>query len=404
MLVPRELTAASFASYPPEARRLATEHIDQLRRMPLGFLPLLLRELIAFDWKFPAERTELVNQFRYLKSRDPAEFDSDMRPFAQLHLSAQLENLDWVNAPGQFSEQLSAHLWATHQIEAFRTASIDYVHKVEVAYPPSPPDAARLTLIAVGRDARQNRYPLFRKLRAHGTYFTNVMKPEDGRALLFSLVTSRAQNHPFAYAHWHVDGGAGPVAVSPIACMSYAALQNARDRLIGKMRSVMAPGGAGPEALRSMMARMSPADLGLSDQGSEALLNRFQISILTEGSGTQLFSTTFVQWSAREILRRAQPLTLLLTYAPRQQEQSMQEQISGQPYKPKPDPQGSLIDADMGAYYTWLNMNRLPGADQARFFAWYEEGSEAIAVGPGIAKGQTDNSKVELSALLARLS
>ena len=41
------------------------------------------------------------------------------------------------------------------------------------------------------------------------------------------------------------------------------------------------------------------------------MLNRFQLSLLTEGSGTQVFSTTFVQWAAREALRRAQPLTLV---------------------------------------------------------------------------------------------
>ena len=28
---------------------------------------------------------------------------------------------------------------------------------------------------------------------------------------------------------------------------------------------------------------------------------------------------------------------------------------------------GSLVDADMGAYYNWLNQQRLPGADQIRF-------------------------------------
>jgi hypothetical protein len=48
----------------------------------------------------------------------------------------------------------------------------------------------------------------------------------------------------------------------------------------------------------------------------DAVLSRFQVSVLTEGSGTQVFSTTFVQWAAREAFRRAQPLTLLLRFAP----------------------------------------------------------------------------------------
>ena len=41
-------------------------------------------------------------------------------------LSPKLEKFDWVNAPGQFVEQLSAHLWTTHQLDGFRKAAIDY--------------------------------------------------------------------------------------------------------------------------------------------------------------------------------------------------------------------------------------------------------------------------------------
>ena len=189
-----------------------------------------------------------------------------------------------------------------------------------------------------------------------------------------------------------------------IAQISYAGLQSARDALVTRMRQVMAPGGAGPEALRSMMARMNPQDLGLAGQGPQALLNRFQINILTEGSGTQLFSTTFVQWSAREILRRAQPLSLITTYAPRQREQSMQELLSGKPHRVEVDPAGSLIDADMGAYYTWINANRLPGAAEANFVAWFEEGNEAVAVGPSFKQGSENHNSLTLRELLMRLA
>jgi hypothetical protein len=51
-----------------------------------------------------------------------------------------------------------------------------------------------------------------------------------------------------------------------------------------------------PEAFRSMLARIRPEEIGLGP----GVLNRFQLSVLTEGSGTQVFATTFVQWAARE--------------------------------------------------------------------------------------------------------
>src|SRR5271155_2532246 len=129
-MLPDQLTLASFAAYPPEAREAAIKQIALLQRLPLAFLPLLLRELIVYDWKFPAERADLARQFRYLGALAAGPFQTTMSAFAQLKLAHDLEQTDWVNSPAVFSEKLSAHLWATHQIDAFSAAAVEYVRKV----------------------------------------------------------------------------------------------------------------------------------------------------------------------------------------------------------------------------------------------------------------------------------
>jgi hypothetical protein len=98
----------------------------------------------------------------------------------------------------------------------------------------------------------------------------------------------------------------------------------------------------------------------MSGTGDE-ILQRFRLKLLTEGSGTQLFSTSFAQWTAREVLRRAQALTLLVRFAPRQRQKPMNELLSANSNQQEMDVAGSLMDADMGAYYNWLNQQRLPG-------------------------------------------
>ncbi len=103
----------------------------------------------------------------------------------------------------------------------------------------------------------------------------------------------------------------------------------------------------GPEELRTNLARLLPTDLGM-DKAGDAVLDRFQVKLLTEGSGTQIFSTTFAQWTAREALRRAQPLTLLVRFAPRQRQKPMNELLSSTNGNPELDFTGSLVDADMG--------------------------------------------------------
>lgn len=88
-------------------------------------------------------------------------------------------------------------------------------------------------------------------------------------------------------------------------------------------------------------------------------MSHLQASLLTEGSGTQIFSTTFVQWTTRELWRRAQPLTILARFAPRQRQRPMNELLSAKDENTELDPMGSLIDADLGAFYMWVDQQRL---------------------------------------------
>jgi len=401
MMTPQQLTPASFEGYPPLAKQTALDHLDLFQEMPTPFLALLLRELIGWDWKFPAERKELDRQFAYLNSVSKQQRAVLFAPFAALKLSAELDAVDWVNSPATFSEQLSAHLWATHQIDSFRTAAVDFFAKVAAAVPDKPPVMNRLAIVTFGLGVQDNKYPLFRKLRAYGTHFRRI-NPENAWPALMEAVNARAGKHPEAFAHWYIDGGSTETGGVNLTAVSYNALTPVRARLQQKMLQIFSS-GTGPEAFRSMLARMRPEDLGMQENGSP-VLSRFELSLLTEGSGTQIFSTTFVQWAAREALRRAQPVTLLARYGLRQRERPMNELLVEARNKPELDPQGSVIDADMGAYYTWLNQQRLAGADQSSFLAWFETGTEAIAIGPKFKRAAVSDAPVKLAEIVNKIT
>jgi hypothetical protein len=97
-------------------------------------------------------------------------------------------------------------------------------------------------------------------------------------------------------------------------------------------------------------------------------------------------------------------LTLLLRFAPRQRARPMNELLIETQRKPELDPQGSLVDADMGAYYTWLNQQRLAGAASAAFLVWFENHNEALAIGPTLARGAESNNPVDLQDLVKQIS
>src|ERR1700733_9480650 len=380
-MLPRDLKIEQFNGYPPEAHKLIAAHLAALQQLPLSFVPSLLREVIDYDYKFPIERAVIEKELVKLSSLSAAQLQEWFQAFSRIMISAKLEHLDWVDQPAQFVEQLSEYLWGTHQLDAFRQAALEYGDRLRTAAPADPVPVRRLGIAVIGQGVDSYEAPLFRNLRKQGAYFGRV-KPDNGLALLLNAVAARAKAHPVAYGHWYVDGGQ-PAECDPLlTCVSYQGLAPARVALLRNIQTELQRPGMGPEQLRTHLARLSPSDLGMDRAGSQ-VLEHFQVKLLTEGSGTQIFSTTFAQWTAREALRRAQPLTLLVRFAPRQRQKPMNELLYGNQNAVELDFVGSF-DADLGAYYNWLNQQRLTGADRSSFVVWYEGPNEAVAIGPSL--------------------
>jgi hypothetical protein len=398
-MLPRDLKPEQFKSYPPEARKLVVDCLAALQPLPLSFLPSLLKEIIEFDFKFPVERRSIERELGNLRSLSSAQVTEWFQEFATIHLSSSLEHADWVNAPGLFVEQLSAHLWSTHQQDAFRLAAVHYADRLRGAVPADAPPVGRLGISIVGKGLESYDQPLFRKLRPHGAYCSRV-NPDNGVKVLLDAVAARAKAHPAAYGHWYIDGGEEAEHDPALTVVSYTALAPVRAALLRKMQSDISRPGMGPETLRTHMAELRPSDVAL-DKADDAVLARFQLKLLTEGSGTQIFSTTFAQWAARETLRRAQPLTLLVRFAPRQRQKPMNELLSADDKGSEPDLIGSVVDGDMGAYYNWINQQRLPGAERSSFLVWFENHNSAVVIGPSVPRGTESNGATDMAQLLS---
>lgn len=396
---PDTLEPEQFAAYPPLARERAAAHVSLFRVLPLSFLPSLLLNLSDYDFRFPEERRALDRELSVLASLSPAQLNEWFAPFEKISVSTKLERVDWVNHPAVFLEEESAWLWTTGQQDAFRAAAMDYGKRLEKETPPVTLPVPRLGITVIGQGVASWSAPLFRNLRPHGTFFSQI-QPENGLQLLLRAVEERAAAHPVPYGHWYVDGGQPVPCGSAVTCVAYARLEPVRSLLLHYMQKEINQPGMGPEQLRSDLARLRPEDMGMSANG-DAVLDRFQLRVLTEGSGTQIFSTTFAQWTAREALRRAQPLSLLVRFAPRQRQRPMNEMLSGRTAAPQVDPAGSLIDADMGAWYNWIDQQRLAGYDQSVFIAWFEGHEQALVIAPTLPRGTESSTAMGMEKLIS---
>jgi hypothetical protein len=389
------LTAANFASYPTQGRELARSHIAALRQIPVALLPVFLVDLKAYDWKFPVEQREIVKRIEFAGANPLSLAD-----FKSIQVEAALDNPERVIDPQRFLADMTAYLWSSLQMDAYRAAADRFVSQYSAAVEPVLPSSPRLVMICVGRDARPGAYPLFQKLHKSGQVLTSVQSGSAVDAMLTTL-GQRVKSHPEPYAHWYIDGG-NPLPGIPsegVTRILYPELAPLNAQILSSMKACI-DAGTGPEVLHARLAELN--QLVPSGKGplQDLRLENFAVSLLTEGSGTQIFSTSFVQWTTREVLRRAQPATVLARFAPRQRQRSFNAMVSEASSGTDLDPQGSLIDADMAAYYAYLEMMRLAGSEQASIVVWFENHSQAFVAGPGVAKGTVSDSPTNLAELL----
>ena len=398
-MTPAQLSAASFQQYPAEAQRFAQEHLPLLRELPLAIAPAFLREIIVLDYRFPAERRTFERQCRWLESLQADERSRLLAPFRQILLPTELADKDWIGAPQPFMEQLTAYLWSSSQIDAYRQAA----QKLLAA----PADASiaeqhRTVAVIVGKDAAAPHPQLFRKLSPLGVTLTNLRWTPQAPAQIHAMLQGGDAAEPAPYARWYIDGGEPWGQAAGANLLSYAQLRPVREAILARMNHFTQTAPGGPEELRHMLAELKPVQTGATAVSADPRMQHFITALFTEGSGSQVYSTSFVQWAAREVVRRAQPQQLLVRFAPRQRQRTLNQLFDPATGTEAPDAEGSLVDADIGAYYIWLDLMRLTDPAHATFLAWRESHGHAVLITPRAPAGKRDDSALDLPAALAR--
>ena len=397
-MTPGELQPRSFAAYPEQARELAVAHLDLFRAMPLSLLPSYLEQLQRFPSLFPIEQARLAAQLDTL-ARQPER----MAAFRAIAVPSPLNELDWLHDPARFISALSGVLWQTRQIDAFHAAASTLYGALPQAAP-EPSAAAPLLLVVFGHGGDPARYPPFSRLRDSGLHLRTVSDAGAGEALC-RVVAARAAADPQPYRHWYVDGGnpwAAFAGIPAVHGISFPAVAPLTAAVLREMNRAVED-GAGPEVLARRLRESSPELLRIPAGANDARVTHLLVSLLVEGSGTQLYSTSFVQAAALELVRRAQPSTLLLRFAPRRRPASMNDMLEQRGESTATDPQGSLVDADMALYYAALAMRKMPGGDRMSLLAYVEEQGQLFMSGPRIVRGAESATPMTMEGALALL-
>ena len=380
----------------------AAAQLPLLQSLPVPLAVTMMQQIARADRLFPVELDELKQTLRSLESPRQPSTDEAIQLFSKLRLSPELLRVDWHSDPSGFAEKMTAELWSSGQISDFRKAA-----KLLMPSAPekssAPEKQSRFVVIILDNSlsAKTEAPTLFRKLRPFGTFFPNV-KDKQGTKTIEKWIISRAAAHPEPYAHWDISGARmDAVSSAPVISLSYDGLKDTRQQLLTRFntaRNTAAVGG--PEGLRQALLYIKPEEIGLGPI-KDPVLQTFTMDIFTGGSGTQLYSTTFVQWTIREALRRAQPRTIVARFTPRSEATSMDLRLIHPELEPPSDGAGSLVDAEMGSYLSCVNLKRLPHGSDASFLVWHEGYGQALLIGSGLPGGSHSDPATTVKNLLS---
>jgi hypothetical protein len=400
-MIPRELKPEDFRLYNEQSRIFAVHYLAVLRRIAPAACPSFLLQINNIPTSFPAETQSLTTRLDTLQSMPAPDFNAHTATLRGIELPVELLRRDWINDPATFITAMTAYLWSSGQIDRFREGT----QSLFAALPEPQSNDDRLLIVVAGQDARPAESDLG-KLRKHGLLVQNLVEP-DTPARLLQAVQERALTDPTPYNHWYIDGGvpwASKTSPAGITHVSYPTLAPLRGRVLARMKDTIFSGDAGTEAMQTRLASLTPEALQAHEVVEDEILQRFYTELFTLSSGPQIFSTSFVQWAGRELMRRAQPRTLLLRYAPRQHHRPFNEMVAQAEAETILDPGGSLRDASMGAYYAWLEGRRMAPSAKLAFLLWLEGTSKLLVIAPGAPAGTETSTPLTLAKVLSLFS
>jgi hypothetical protein len=283
-------------------------------------------------------------------------------------------------------------------VNQFRAATA----AVFAAVPMEENRAHRLVFVVLGKGARVDGTRVAQKLARNGVTL-NALRFDGAWGQMRTAMMAHAEAGSGEYASWYVEGGSPHPTLAEglerTIAVSYAGLAPLREQVLGHMQAMIAK-GSGAEQMHTELTGTTLREAGAAEISNDLVLQRFYTELLTESSGPQIFSTSFVQWTGRELARRVQPETLLLRYTPRQRYREA-SQMFAETQKPESDAQGAYRDAEMGAYYNWLEMRRISAPGKLTFVAWVEDRPLAVVLGANAPAGSVCSTAMTLTEAIS---
>ena len=391
---------------------------DLLARLPTTFVPVLNEQLANWGQLFPAERRPIRTSMEYLDSLPEEEFRSLLGPI--FDLEAKMDLASWSGDRSRLSIQDTSRLARSPHYPQWRVEVeklFENIHQATVKA--EDPARARNKLVVVimpaglPEDSGQRWQRMARRGRWYqlAEPFGKVLGP-----LVGALADRESHQTTEPIEHtWILESATELTPFGDretVTLLSFEELEKARvhfSRKLNEIDKVM-------ESLDQTYTDLRSDDMTKLLRGparDDVRLREFIRELFLSGNGAVQFCNSFVQWGASEILRRAEPQTLICYFGIRDEIKPFsglvlfEDQSTANPVPYKPDPRGSLIDIGLLGEYVHLSAVRRPNYQgrTATVFAAADSDMMLLVAPkrfpelPGIVQGPLDSGALRDASL-----
>ena len=392
-----------------DAAALAKEHEAVLSRLPATIQAFILAELKKWPTLFaPEQRYQrvLLEQLARFSSADLLQAGAAI---------TRIENEAGCNTiargdPARFQDQAQALLRRQRLVAAWREAVDGFFRGIDPAvearlYPAEAP--RRLVVQIYGREIAVQPEKLWSRFTGSGIRIPlKLERTQETEAFLGALFGGRnaGRGEPALFAAARDHAGFGPLdawiveshqaldalwdehgePARTVTALSYDRLRGYRTDLARALYAKVVSGVESPQAFAAYARtlKITPEDAALAGAGD--VVQTFVRDVLLTGNGTLFVNNTFVEWSAAQALRRAQPRLLVARFGVRDKFRPFTSLVLFSQPRPSdrapavPDPAGSFIDVEQLSYYIWLNAEKSAAYRGKTLYLFLAEGADQM--------------------------
>jgi len=402
----------------PSAKELVRQYRQLLDSLPRTFSTFIITELQKWPDLFEPEKAYFRTLLQQLGSLAPSDRQQIFGSLAAFEMRSGCNQIQAPD-PVELDQLLIRHIKRSGLWMPWR-AEIDQIFaKIQpgldaALYGADP--SHRLVVILYDQGITIERNQLWHRFRDVGLrvpltlgnalttgpflaeLFTGRPVENDAQSAstLFTALGRVQRAHP--HDVWIIDAGSDAIALcqkSPASqdvqgCptgISYARLRDFRQKISDVIYSQTSTGQiTGPIELADYLRTLDVSPVEGETLNGDRLVSAFVRDILLGGAGTLIINNTFVEWSAIQAMKRAQPHVLVARFGVRYKMKPFSSMLLFS--KPRPtdkipwmlDPWGSFIDVEVLSYYIWLKSQQLTPYRGKTLYLLLADGVEEMMV------------------------